>query len=309
MGPESSGMILRCFVLGMLSFQGLGAAEMKKTADIDYVGDGNPRQTLDLYLPEAKTEKALPVLLWIHGGAWAKGSKDRPGLAMRASTLGECAIVSINYRLTNEAGWPAQLHDCKAALRWVRANAKEYHLDAEKIVVWGASAGGHLVSMLGTTQDDKALDGKLGKHAGTSSKVTAVINFFGPADFIVMNEQGSKMNHDEAISPEGKLLGGKVSDLPMKAKEAAPFHHVSKDDAPFLTVHGTMDPLVPYVQGKDFDASLDKVGVPSILLTVEGGGHGNGFGDAVQLEVKNFLENHLFGKSHELKDRTVEAGS
>ena len=301
-------MLFRYFLLSAVFLQGLGAAELQKTAEIDYVGDGNPRQTLDLYLPAENPEGLLPVIMWIHGGAWAKGSKDRPGLAMRAAQLGPCAIVSINYRLTNEAGWPAQLHDCKAALRWVRANAKEHHLDPDRIVIWGASAGGHLVSLLGTTQDDKALDGKLGKHVGTSSKVAAVINFFGPADLLVMNDQGSRMNHDEADSPEGKLLGGKVSDLPGKAREASPFHHVSKDDAPFLTVHGTKDPLVPYVQGKDFDASLDKAGVSSILLTVDGAGHGNGFGDAVQNVVKNFLENHLFGKRHELKDHTVESG-
>ena len=139
---------MRCVVLGLLSIQWLGAVELKKTADVDYVGEGNPRQTLDLYVPGTKPEKALPVILWIHGGAWAKGSKYQPGMAMRAAGLGDCAVVSINYRLTNEAAWPAQLHDCKAALRWVRANAKEHHLDAEKIVVWGASAGGHLVSMI-----------------------------------------------------------------------------------------------------------------------------------------------------------------
>ena len=307
--PESVGMVFKCLVLSAVSFQGLGAAGLKKTADLDYVGGGNPRQTLDLYLPEGKSKSALPVIFWIHGGAWAKGSKDGAGMALRAAQSGDCAVVSINYRLTNEVGWPAQLHDCKAALRWVRAHAKEYHLDPEKIVVWGASAGGHLVSMLGTTQDDKLLDGNLGKHSGVSTKVAGVINFFGPADFIVMNDQGSKMNHDDAASPEGKLLGGKVSDLPEKARQASPFHQVSKDDAPFLTVHGTKDPLVPYVQGKDFDASLDQAGVPSILLTVEGGGHGNGFGDGVHSVVRKFLENHFFGKTHELKDETVQAGS
>lgn len=301
-------MILKSACLGVLSFSLLGAAELTKTENIDYVGEGNPRQMLDLYLPEAKAGKSLPVIVWVHGGAWAKGSKNRPGFAIRAAELGECAVVSINYRLTDEAHWPAQIHDCKAAVRWVRANAGKYHLDPKRIVVWGASAGGHLVAMLGTTQDVEKYEGKLGKHAGVSSKVAAVVNFFGPADFVMMNEQGSSMNHNRADSPEGKLLGGTVSERKDLAREASPLYQVSKEDAPILTVHGTKDPLVPYVQGRDFDAKLDQAGVASTLITVTGGGHGSGFGMAVQAEVKSFLENHLFGKSNELKDKVVLAG-
>lgn len=286
------------------------SSELIRSQDVDYVGEGNPRQMLNLYLPPTiKKGAKLPVIFWVHGGAWAKGSKDRSGQALRVTDIGPCAVVSINYRLTDEAQWPAQIHDCKAALRWVRANAGKHHLDADRIVVWGASAGGHLVSMLGTTQNDKFYDGKLGKHVGVSTKVSAVVNFFGPTDFVVMDEQGSRMNHDRPDSPEGKLLGGRVSELTPKAKEASPFHQASKDDAPVLTVHGTKDPLVPYLQGKAFDEKLDAVGVSSILLTVNGGGHGRGFGESVETEVRKFLQHHLFGKKHEFKDRAVEAGS
>ena len=164
------------------------APKLRRVNDVDYVGDANPRQTLDLYIPETKTESPRPVVLWIHGGAWRQGSKDRPGRALKAAGL-NCAIVSINYRLTSEKSWPAQIHDCKAALRWVKAHAKRYHLDADRIVVWGASAGGHLVTFMGTTQNHPNLDGKLGSHTDQSTSVKAVINFFGPTDFLVMNHQ------------------------------------------------------------------------------------------------------------------------
>ena len=280
--------------------------EFTKAEDIDYVGDGNPRQMLDFYLPKEKTEKPLPVLLWIHGWAWLQGSKKNPGLAWRAFQLGPCAVVSINYRLTREAKWPAQIHDCKASLRWVRAHAGKYNLDPDRIVVWGASAGGHLVALLGTTENDEALDGELGPHEEQSTGIKAVINFFGPTDFPKMNSQGSSMNHNDRNSPEGKLLGGIVSELPQKAKLASALYHVSKDDAPVLTVHGTKDRLVPYKQGLDFDRKLDEALIPSILLTVEGGGHGQGFGESVQKTIEKFLQDHLFGKKNDLRDATVK---
>ena len=283
------------------------APELRRINDIDYVGDANPRQTLDLYIPEAKTESSYPVVLWIHGGAWRQGSKDRPGRALKAAGL-NCAIVSINYRLTSEKSWPAQIHDCKAALRWVKANGKKYHLDAERIVVWGGSAGGHLVAFLGMTQNHPDLDGKLGSHTDQSTSVKGVINFFGPTDFLVMNHQGSSMDHNAASSPEGQLLGGEVSTLKARAKIASPFHQVSSDDAPILTVHGTKDPLVPYLQGKALDDKLDALEVPSVLLTVLDGGHGRGFGPSVDKAVINFLKHHFFDEALKLKDSSANAG-
>ena len=297
------GLVVLILTIG----EAFAAPELRRINDIDYVGDANPRQTLDLYIPEAKTESSYPVVLWIHGGAWRQGSKDRPGRALKAAGL-NCAIVSINYRLTSEKSWPAQIHDCKAALRWVKANAKKYHLDAERIVVWGGSAGGHLVAFLGTTQNHPDLDGKLGSHTEQSTSVKGVINFFGPTDFLVMNHQGSSMDHNAASSPEGQLLGGEVSTLKARAKIASPFHQVSSDDAPILTVHGTKDPLVPYLQGKALDDKLDALKVPSVLLTVLDGGHGRGFGPSVDKAVINFLKHHFFDEALKLKDSSANAG-
>ena len=297
------GLVVLILSIGMA----FAVPELRQINDIDYVGDANPRQALDLYIPEAKTESSYPVVLWIHGGAWRQGSKDRPGRALKAAGL-NCAIVSINYRLTSEESWPAQIHDCKAALRWVKANAKKYHLDAKRIVVWGGSAGGHLVTFMGTTQNHPELDGKLGSHTDQSTSVKGVINFFGPTDFLVMNHQGSSMDHNAASSPEGQLLGGEVSTLKARAKIASPFHQVSSDDAPILTVHGTKDPLVPYLQGKALDDKLDALKVPSVLLTVLDGGHGRGFGPSVDKAVINFLKHHFFDEDLRLKDSSANAG-
>ena len=298
--------MVRCLTVLFVVMVSEAIAEVKKVADLDYVGNGNPRQMLDLYLPE-KIDEPVPVVIWIHGGAWRQGSKKNAGRVLRVAE-GKYAVVSVGYRLTQEAQWPAQIHDCKAALRFVRANAKKYGLDANKIAVWGSSAGGHLVCLLGTTQNDEALDGKLGPYVGAKTSVNCVVNFFGPTDFVKMDSQGSSMNHNAASSPEGQLLGGVVSELTQKAKEASAHYHVSKDDAAILTVHGTKDRLVPYVQGKAFDEALDKAGVRSVLLTVEGGGHGNGFGPSVTEAVKTFLQRQLFGKGEKGMDRSVKAG-
>ncbi|MDB4416426.1 S9 family peptidase, partial [Akkermansiaceae bacterium] len=160
----------------------------------------------------------------------------------------------------------------------------------------------------GTTQNHPELDGELGAHIDQSTSVKGVINFFGPTDFLVMNQQGSSMDHNAASSPEGQLLGGEVSTLKARAKIASPFHQVSSDDAPILTVHGTQDPLVPYLQGKALDKKLDTLTVPSVLLTVLDGGHGRGFGPSVDKVVVKFLKHHFFDEELKLEDSSVKAG-
>ncbi len=153
-------------------------AGVKVLRDLQYVEGGHERNRLDLYLPE-KAEGRLPLVVWIHGGAWWAGSKDGcPAVPLTAKGY---AVASINYRLSQHAVFPAQIEDCKAAIRWLRANAAKYHLDADHIGVWGASAGGHLVAMLGTTGNVKELEGK-GGNLDQSSRVQCVVDWFGPSD-------------------------------------------------------------------------------------------------------------------------------
>jgi acetyl esterase/lipase len=277
--------------------------EIDAHRDLAYAETVNPRQKLDLYLPKVrKSEKPLPVIVFIHGGGWRGGDKNS-GLGKLANFLrsGEYAGVSVGYRLTDEAQWPAQIHDCKAAIRWIKAHAKEHGLDAEKIAVWGTSAGGHLVSHLGTSGDVKELEGTLGKHLDQSSKVTCVVNFFGPENFLTMVRQPSTIDRTKGKEyPEALLLGGSVQEREAAAKEASPVTHVSKGDAAFFTAHGTQDPLVPFAQGEEIHAALLKAGVPSLLQEMTDGGHG--FQSPVLDErVRQFLDLHLRGIAVEIQ--------
>ncbi len=265
-------------------------SRMTVLRDLAYVPGGHERQKLDLYLPaEADPSGKRPLIVWVHGGAWLGGNKN-PCPALRFVEKGY-AVASVNYRLSQHALVPAQIEDCKAAVRWLRANAGQYRYDPNRIGVWGASAGGHLVALLGTTGDVKEFD--VGPNAGVSSRVQAVCDFFGPTDFTKMSSFPSTMKHDAPDSPEAKLVGGPVQENKDKVRRANPITYVTKDDPPFLIVHGDKDPLVPHNQSEILLDALQKVGVEAALYTVSGGGHG-GFKDPqVDILVAEFFQRHL----------------
>ena len=285
-------------VLGLLGVSGQvraadHASEMTSLGpvhrDLAYVHDGHERQKLDLYLPVEPGDKPAPVIIWVHGGAWRAGSKDRC-LARRFVRRGY-AVASINYRLSQHAIFPAQIQDCKAAVRWLGAHAKEYNLDPKRFGVWGASAGGHLVAMLGTAGDVKELD--VGAHLDQSSRVQAVCDYFGPTDFTKMNDFPGRMDHDAADSPESKLIGGPIQENKEKVQRANPITYVTKDDPPFLIVHGDRDPLVPHNQSELLLAALKDAKVQAILHTVKDGGHGGFKRQEVEPLVTEFFAKHL----------------
>lgn len=279
--------------------------------DLDYAGTENPRQALDLYLPgdEVKTEGKLPLLVFIHGGAWQAGSKESGWNRVRGFVeSGRYAAASIAYRLSDEAVWPSQIHDCKAAIRWLRAHAGHYGYDADRIAVWGTSAGGHLVAMLGVTNREEELEGEIGEHLEVSSEVTCVVNFFGPSELLTMNDHPSRIDHLAPDSPESRLVGAPLPTVPERAAHASPVTWVSEGDAPFLIVHGTVDQLVPYPQSVELEKRLEHVGVPAALLTVRDGGHGGGFGPSVSRAVETFLSHHLLGAGETVTDGSVAAG-
>lgn len=282
------------------------------TSNLSYANNDNPRQALDLYLPKKPTSgQPLPVIAFIHGGAWRAGDK-RSGLWRLRPFIasGNYAGMSIGYRLTNEAQWPSQIHDCKAAIRWIRANAQKYNLNPDKIAVWGTSAGGHLVAMLGTTGEVKELEGTIGTHLNHSSRVNAVVNFFGPAEILTMGDHPSSIDHNAPGSPESLLIGGPILENQDKARSASPITHITKDAPPTLNIHGTADALVPYQQSVSFNQKLVEAGVSSNLITITDGGHGN-FGNAIKQvnrSVANFLSKHLRSdQSITIKDQTLQA--
>ena len=259
----------------------------KVLRNLEYVQGGHERQKLDLYVPE-KADGPLPVIVWVHGGGWMGGSKEGGGPALPFVGKGY-AVAAINYRLSQHAKFPAQIEDCKAAIRWLRANAKTYNLAPDHIGVWGASAGGHLVALLGTSGDVKELEGKEG-NTDQSSRVQAVVDWFGPTDLTKMG--GS---HDQPNSPEARLLGGPVQENKEKAARANPITYVAKDNPPFLILHGDKDPTVPFSQSELLADALKKAGVEVTLQPVKGAGHGGReFSSAENLKlIEEFLDRHL----------------
>ena len=279
---------------------------VKLLRDLAYADTDNPRQRLDLVLPEKRIgNDPLPLVVWIHGGGWRNGDK-RNGINRVAPVVatGRYVGATIGYRLSGEAQWPLQIHDCKAAIRWLRAHAKEYGIDPKRVAVWGSSAGGHLVSMLGVSGGVDVLEGKLGEHLDQSSRVQAVVNYYGPSALLLMNSKPSRIDHDAKESPESQLIGAPIQTVKAKTRQASPLMHVTPDDAPHLHVHGTDDPLVPFHQSQIYHAALKKAGVESTLITVQAGGHSAPRPVDVR-QVRAFLERHLYGRGEPLPDETV----
>jgi acetyl esterase/lipase len=276
--------------------------------DVEYGRAGDRPLLLHVLRPKDQGEKPLPVVVFIHGGAWRGGSRDAgiPQLAPLVSTGKYCG-VSVGYRLTGEAIWPAQIHDCKAAIRWIRASANKYHFDPEKIGVWGSSAGGHLVSLLGTSGGVKELEGANGSP-DQSSRVTCVVDFCGPSDFLEFAKFKRTAMPPTASpeSPESLLLGGPVLEKQDLARQASPVTYASADDPPFLIMHGTDDPLVPYQQAELLYAALQKAGAKPLLVKIEGGGHGFG-GPEVSQRVRAFFDKHLRGRDVAVSDEPIMA--
>ena len=266
-------------------------AGIKAMRDLEYAKVDGTALLLDLFVPE-KADAPLPLIVWIHGGAWLGG--DKAGCPAMGQLKRGYAVASINYRLSQEAIFPAQIHDCKAAIRWLRAHAKEYNIDPQRIGVWGSSAGGHLVALVGTSGNVKELEGAEG-NLDQSSRVQAVCDWFGPTDFLQMAAHmlpEAKMPHDTADSPESKLVGGPIQENKEKVAKANPITYVSKDDPPFLIMHGDKDILVPIHQSQLLTEALKKAGVEVTFKTIEGAGHGFG-GPEIMKTVEEFFDKHL----------------
>jgi arylsulfatase len=263
---------------------------VKRIADIEYAVADKPvpmALLLDLYLPADAADRptgdrGLPILLWIHGGGWKHGTKERCQLAWLAAE--GWAVASIDYRLSWQACMPAQLDDCRAAIAWLRREAATYGLDPDRLFVGGSSAGGHLAALIGT--------------AGTgAAPVQGVIDLFGPSDFASTIASEGTAADGEADGPVRPtvmaLLGGPGPDLADRARSASPLSHVSADDPPFLILHGDADRIVPVEQSRRLDAALRAAGVASTLMVLPGVGHsGAAFfkADAPRQAMRRFLD-------------------
>lgn len=268
------------------------ATDARMLLDLPYVENAAPRQKLDLYVP---AQPKGPLMVWIHGGGWTGGSKSNPpGLAMVANGV---TVASLEYRFSQDAVFPAQIEDCKAAIRWLRAHAQEYGYREDKVAAWGASAGGHLVALLAVTGQDKTFD--VGANLDRSSAVQCALDWFGPTDFPAYdpNLPTAAVQPENPESVIAKLLGGTVSQKLELAKSASPITYVTKDAAPILIMQGTKDPLVPADQSRRFYDKLKSVGADATLDIIEGAGHGGPqFTAPEKLKIiLDFFVKHLAG--------------
>lgn len=237
-------------------------------ADIPFGEAAGKPLLLDIVRPRDRPATPAPAVVYIHGGGWMGGGKG-PG---RNRFLAERGFftVSINYRLSQEATFPAQLEDAKAAIRWLRAVADRHGLDPERIGVWGHSAGGHLAALLGVTGDRPALEGASGSP-GHSSRVRAVGVLSGPTDFLQMGGR-----HEAPDSPESRLVGGPIRERLDVVRQANPISYVPSDGAPpppFLIVHGERDETVPLGQGQLLHEALSRAGAEATFVPLAGVGH------------------------------------
>ena len=249
----------------------MNGSSLQIERDLVYAKVHGKALTLDLYR-HAQTRKKEPLIIWIHGGAWRQGDKNNPHSALMMLDRGY-AVASISYRLSHEAIFPAQIYDCKAAIRWLRSHADDYGYDAERFGAWGASAGAHLAALLGTSGDVQELEGDLGLM-GASSQVQAVCDWFGPSDFLRLNDTQGQLDHDSADSPESELIGGPIQRHPDLVACANPINYIAAQTPPFLIMHGLEDLIVPKNQSELLHAGLRKRDVDSTLVLLAGQGHG-----------------------------------
>ena len=253
----------------------------RKLLDIPY-SKQSETQKMDIYLPDSSTGP-LPVIVSIHGGAFMYGNKDdlRQEPMLKGIHHGY-AVVSIDYRLSGEAIFPALIYDCKAAIRFIRAKAGIFGFDPDHIGVWGASAGGYLAAMLGTSGNTPELEDLTMGFENESSSVQAVVDWCGPAaDFLAMDDEirqnnvGCQMYHNDPDSPESRLMGGQITSIPEKVKYASPMTHIHKDIPPFLIQHGDMDPIVPVQQSIKLAEAIGAIAGKdrAQLDVIEGMGH------------------------------------
>ena len=270
----------------LLMSSSLYSQSSKQWLDVNYAGDTLTGHRLDIYLPE-NGKAPYPVIVTIAGSAWfgnntKKQAFQKMGIPMLKNGY---AVVAINHRSSRQAIFPAQINDVKAAVRFIRANASNYQLDTTFIGITGDSSGGHLSAMMGTTRGIEghtigtkslSLEGNIGSFTKHSSRIDAVVDWYGPSTFQVMDSCGSSFSHDAADSPESTLTGGPIQQNDDMCALANPITYIDQNDPPFLLLHGDADKIVPHCQSILLHNALQAKGVQSRLIIVPNAGHGEG---------------------------------
>ena len=298
-------------------------AQVPTHPDLIYAQVGGQPLRLDLYLPTAPGA-SRPLLIWVHGGGWSGGNRyPAPGFAVGMRDVG-FAVASVSYRLSGQAGlwgtesviFPAQIHDVKAAIRWLRAHATDYGIDGSRVGVWGSSAGGHLAALAGTSGNDPQLEGVVGVNLDQSSAVQAAVDYFGPTDIIqltldITTPPGNIIDHDAPNSPESRLIGfnqpgqgigvlrANLANLAppfpefvARAIQVNPETWADVDDPPMMIAHGSDDMSVPIGQSERLRDTLIALGHTPLYMRAEGAGHGS-LPAVVQAQARAFLQDQI----------------
>ncbi|QPC82578.1 alpha/beta hydrolase [Phototrophicus methaneseepsis] len=245
--------------------------------DLIYGKGGASDLHATFYRPAAE-ERPLPVILWVHGGAWMAGDRLDDDHYCRRIIRAGFACLSINYRLSDEAIFPAAIQDCKCAVRYLRAHTSELGIQPDKIGAWGPSAGGHLVTLLGTSAQVADFEGT-GGWPEQDSSVQAVCDWFGPTNFTAMSDFPSDQDHRAPDAPESLFIGGPVHDYPDRVAKANPITYISATTPPIYIAHGTNDRIVPLNQSELLYDALKAQGCDVTFERIQGAGHGGpGFG-------------------------------
>jgi acetyl esterase/lipase len=261
--------IALCFIVPV---KGKQKKNLNLLFNLEYAKVDGISLKLDLLMPAKKTDVKPALVVFFHGGSWRGGSKKTCHVGWL--THHGYAVASVDYRLSGQAKFPALVHDSKGAIRWLRANADKYGINAERICAAGASAGGLLSTLVATSGGIKALEGTVGGNLDQSSRVQSALGMFCPTD-LYYNATAEKERCDQSNCPLYQLLGGKPSERLDMAKLASATAHVTKDDPPVILLYGTADKsLVKPLHGERLKARYDKEGLDATYQLIEGAGHG-----------------------------------
>lgn len=259
---------LTIFIFAFCTLQSYAQNDIEISKDIIYAEADGKKLQLDIYIPKAQKEPYL--IVWVHGGAWNTGSKENPPLGLLPFGY---ALASVDFHASTEKPFPADVHDIKAAIRFLRANASKFGYKADKIIIWGSSSGGHLAALVATTNNNAALEGNLGNFTKTSSSVQGCIDFYGPTNFLTILNQSTPHGLNVRLPALAILLGKPLEQVTELAKLASPVYQVDASDPPLFIVHGEQDIQVPINQSIELMSAYKNKGLMVQIEFIPNVGH------------------------------------
>lgn len=286
---KSAPVITMCLSAFMsLALVPAAHAQTREFKDVVYAKVDDKSLAVDIYVPQSKTKRLPPLMVWVHGGAWYLYDKKQYPKALVEAGF---AVASLDFRQSTEARFPAQIHDIKAGIRFLRSKAADYGYRVDRIAIGGASSGGHLAAMVGVSNGDQQLEGTLGDYLSASSKVDAIVDYFGASNLTTILAQSTPYGLSVRQPALDKLLGAQPDSVLELAKLASPVLHVDRNDPPLLLLHGDQDPQMPINQSHELQGAYEKLGRDAKLIVVHGAAHaGPIFYEGEQLkQVVEFL--------------------